>query len=170
MSDRRPADEQTGESSHSNASVGALRSRCVHVCLCALQLLASLSSLLLVSVHAQSSTGTSSSSSGGAVVLPAFDTFASSYEIDWSSIYAATPTAALSIPENTELGPCICDLTFNKCDANCKCDAVWLVESNQRARGSVLEFISGRRIRSADLTCVLLLLPRALPCVCSPRL
>lgn len=97
---------------------------------CSIQLLASLSSLLLVSVSAQSSTGTSGSS---AVQLPAFDTFDSSYQIDWSVVYAANPPAAFSIPENTELGPCVCDLTFNQCDVNCKCDSVWSVDLKRSA-------------------------------------
>ena len=95
-------------------------------------LLASLSSLLVASVLGQTSTGTSGSTSGGAVVLPAFDTFDSAYQIDWSVIFAANPPAAFSIPENTELGPCVCDLTFNQCDVNCKCDAVWSVTHGER--------------------------------------
>lgn len=100
------------------------------------QLLVALSSVLLAAsslplsfVSAQSSTGVASSSSS-AVLLPAFDTFTSSYEIDWSVVYAANPPDALSIPENTDLGTCICDLTFNKCDINCKCDSVWSVQKS----------------------------------------
>ncbi|XP_072015474.1 tectonic-3-like [Amphiura filiformis] len=34
----------------------------------------------------------------------------------------AVPTDATELPENTDLGPCICDLTINGCDVNCCCD------------------------------------------------
>jgi hypothetical protein len=67
-----------------------------------------------------SSTGTSGSTSGGAVA-PFVITFSGAYPIDWSLVPTTQP--ALSIPENTELGTCICDLTVGACDVNCACDA-----------------------------------------------
>jgi len=32
-------------------------------------------------------------------------------------------SGARAEPENTDLGPCVCDLTWKACDANCQCDA-----------------------------------------------
>lgn len=69
--------------------------------------------------HAQSSTGTSGSSSSA--VAPFVVTFSGAYPIDWSLVPDTQP--ALSIATDTELGTCICDLTVSACDVNCVCDA-----------------------------------------------
>jgi len=42
------------------------------------------------------------------------------YPIDWSLVPAVQPDFV--IPDNTDIGQCICDLTWNSCDVNCKCD------------------------------------------------
>jgi hypothetical protein len=45
---------------------------------------------------------------------------------DYSALAPAGPansTGPRPEPENTELGTCICDLTWKQCDANCQCDA-----------------------------------------------
>mmetsp|Transcript_22034 Transcript_22034/g.43794 ORF Transcript_22034/g.43794 Transcript_22034/m.43794 type:complete len:719 (+) Transcript_22034:24-2180(+) len=40
--------------------------------------------------------------------------------INWSHV--ATDPAARSYKDNVDIGPCICDLTWNHCDYNCHCD------------------------------------------------
>eukprot|EP00002_Diphylleia_rotans_P003783 TRINITY_DN12686_c0_g1_i1.p1 TRINITY_DN12686_c0_g1~~TRINITY_DN12686_c0_g1_i1.p1 ORF type:complete len:607 (+),score=82.88 TRINITY_DN12686_c0_g1_i1:51-1871(+) len=40
------------------------------------------------------------------------------YPIDWSKVIAEET----NIADDEDIGPCICDLTFSKCDPNCCCD------------------------------------------------
>eukprot|EP00735_Rhodelphis_limneticus_P014153 TRINITY_DN8153_c0_g1::TRINITY_DN8153_c0_g1_i1::g.7116::m.7116 TRINITY_DN8153_c0_g1::TRINITY_DN8153_c0_g1_i1::g.7116 ORF type:complete len:644 (+),score=141.02,sp/Q8BZ64/TECT1_MOUSE/24.50/3e-23,DUF1619/PF07773.6/1.9e-28,DUF1619/PF07773.6/1e+03 TRINITY_DN8153_c0_g1_i1:110-2041(+) len=44
-----------------------------------------------------------------------------SYSIDWSAASSSTPD--LDIPEDEELGDCVCDLTSVTCDIGCCCDS-----------------------------------------------
>ncbi len=44
------------------------------------------------------------------------------YTIDWSNVIAIEPASLLDAV-NTDIGPCVCDLTWYACDPNCFCDA-----------------------------------------------
>lgn len=44
-------------------------------------------------------------------------TYSTTYTIDWLNVTTATRTV-----QNIDLGLCVCDLTFFRCDVNCLCD------------------------------------------------
>eukprot|EP01083_Nonionella_stella_P106843 308735_1 len=45
----------------------------------------------------------------------------SNYSIDFTQ--AITTDPGDSVPANTDIGPCTCDLWYNLCDIGCSCDA-----------------------------------------------
>jgi hypothetical protein len=76
--------------------------------------------------QSSSSTGSSSGSSTDDDNTPASGVVASTvtysgrYPINWALIPSSS--SSLSIPSDTDVGPCICDLTWNSCDVQCLCD------------------------------------------------
>jgi hypothetical protein len=77
-------------------------------------------SLLPLSVLAQSSSSSTGTSGGGSGVPAFVESISGAYPIDWAQVPDVQP--ALTIQSDTELGPCVCDLTWSSCDANCVCD------------------------------------------------
>lgn len=101
---------------------------CIIVQFLLLSFLLSLLLPLLVfgqSVDSSSSTGATDASTGSSssAVLSYVEALSGRYPVDWSLVPSTQP--ALSIPDNEELGPCICDLTVGSCDVNCRCDTDW---------------------------------------------
>ena len=41
------------------------------------------------------------------------------YVIDWADVVDTQPDPLLIEETNTDIGQCICDLTFDMCDVNC---------------------------------------------------
>ena len=114
------------------------RSRvCCQLCLSAF-------TLPLSTVGQSSSTG----ASGSSAVPPFIATFSGRYPVDWSLVPTIQP--ALDIPSDTDLGQCVCDLTWASCDANCNCDADCSETEKLRFSGALPEGPKATRV----LTCV----------------
>jgi len=90
----------------------------------------------------------STGSSGSSAVPPFIATFSGRYPVDWSLVPTIQP--ALDIPADTDLGQCVCDLTWASCDANCNCDADCSVTEKLRFSAALPEGPKATTV----LTCV----------------
>eukprot|EP00736_Rhodelphis_marinus_P011463 Rmarinus@m.5744 len=76
--------------------------------------------LLLLAPFAAASSGSSRAPLATEIVTFC-DLNDTTYDIDWSAASSTIPE--LSIPDDEELGPCVCDLHPNICDPGCCCDS-----------------------------------------------
>jgi len=102
-----------------------------------LQLLSVTSTALAQSSSSTGSSSSSDSSSPTSGVVASTVTYSGRYPINWALV--PSTVSSLSIPSDTELGPCICDLTWSSCDVQCLCDPdCSATEKEQFSAGNLL--------------------------------